>query len=739
MFSKRIVLMLLILVFASLLSACGQKETPASATSVAVSETSLAATPLEPTATASPTDTLPPPTNTPTITPSPTITPTPTPVPPTATWTPYPIDALPVLRETPVPLYSNVPITVENTQEIIQVARWGEGNIDRIALSDDNKSLAVIMSPGVRMYDFPSMEERWRIETPPAISSLAFSPDGKLLALGFREYYLGPDNIVDGKIELRDTQNGELLNTLSLVDKQSQNPAFRVESVTSLAFSPDGKTLASGSGDDGYIKLWRLSDGKLLNTIKAFDDFQENETSLIIAQVNTLVYAPDGKTLAASSGLGFFTGKGTIKVWDTTSWNVLQTIDYGKAFLSALTFGPSGEVLAGGLAGKGIDIWRVKDGDLLHSLVHSGHISDLAFTPDGSKLASSSFDGTVNIWNAENGDLIRTLDSGNGVVTGVAITADGRQIVSADNAIRIWDVDTGDQTSATDFWGSMVLDLEYSPDGTTLASLGWDGKLRLWNASDGTMSVIEEPAGKDGAFGFAYSPDGTTIAIVFRSPTRTFIIDLWKVDEEASGKTLAEFDSSPNIAFGPDGSLLVAATWDGNVKLIKVQGETTSVKSFSASESGIRALTLNPKGDILATGAEDGKIILWSLDGQQLASMTGHKRSVTCLAFSPDGSLLASGSWDGLVKLWDVASGNMVHTLDDGGRSIESVAFSPDGSILASTGAEDSVALWRVSDGELLRNLQGHHDSVSAISFNPSGTTLASGSHDGTIGIWRVR
>ncbi|MEA5530026.1 hypothetical protein VB638_10580, partial [Dolichospermum sp. UHCC 0684] len=278
--------------------------------------------------------------------------------------------------------------------------------------------------------------------------SVAYSPDGQTLAGGSMN-----GTIKDGTIKLWDVKTGNLLQTLS-------GHSYWVHSV---AYSPDGQTLASGSMDN-TIKLWNVKTGNLLQTLKGHSD-----------SVLSVAYSPDGQTLASGSD------DKTIKLWNVKTGNLLQTFKghfkgHSDLVLS-VAYSPDGQTLASGSDDKTIKLWNVKTGNLLqtfkgHFKGHSDLVLSVAYSPDGQTLASGSSDKTIKLWNVKTGKVLQTLEGHSNWVKSVAYSPDGQTLASGsmDNTIKLWNVKTGNLLQTLKGHSDSVLSVAYSPDGQTLAS-----------------------------------------------------------------------------------------------------------------------------------------------------------------------------------------------------------------------------------------------------------------------------
>ena len=274
-------------------------------------------------------------------------------------------------------------------------------------------------------------------------------------------------------------------------------------SVLSVAFSPDGKMLASGSA---RIKLWDVATQRELRTL---------------AGRGVVAFSPDGRILASGSG------DKAIQLWDVATGGPLRTLRGHDSPVYSVAFSPDGRTLASGSHDKTIRLWNVATGRELRTQDgHAGQVFSVAFSPDGETLASGGEDGTVRLWGVATGRALRTLTGHTSLVYSVTFGPDGRTLASGsfDKTINLWDVGTGRELRTLAGHARLVWSAAFSPDGKILASGSEDDTIKLWRVATGRQ-LCTLAGHRDGVSSVAFSPDGKTLA----SGGADQIIKLWDV------------------------------------------------------------------------------------------------------------------------------------------------------------------------------------------------------------------
>lgn len=529
------------------------------------------------------------------------------------------------------------------------------------------------------------------------VRSVAFSPDGKTLASG------GLDNAA----KLWDVSTGAELRTLN----------GHSDWVNSVTFSPDSRILASGS-QDSTIKLWDVTTGRKLRTLVGR------------VAVRSVAFNGDGKTLASGDE------NNTITLWDVITGEKLRTLISTGA--SSVAFSPGGALLAGG-GGDQIDLWELATGRKLRSFTgHSSLVNSVVFTSDGKVLVSGSRDETVKLWDVGSGRELRTFSGTPGGTRSVAASGDGVSLASGglDGTIRLWERATGAVVHTIKAHSRDVNSVAFSPDGKTVASASDDQTIKLWDVATG-RELRTLARHSHGADLVALGADGKTLAVGGHMENA---IKLWDVATGQELRTLNGHSSwVTSIAFSSDGKVLASAGQDRTIKL----WDTAAGRDVRTIPTGgstlVGAVSFSTDGTMLAGGTQDNTIKLWQLGtGRELRTLTGHLSWISSVAFSADGKLLASGSDDKTVRLWEVGTGSELFAFKGHSGSVWSVVFTSDGKSLISSDRFGTVRLWEAGTGRELRQFTGHSAGVSAVTLSADGKTLATGCDDSTIKLWEV-
>ncbi|OUL31549.1 hypothetical protein BV372_20125 [Nostoc sp. T09] len=558
------------------------------------------------------------------------------------------------------------------------------------------------------------------------IWAVTFSPDGKTLASCSH----------DSLIRLWDVQSIDFEQSnpanLAEVDDSSHLPVTCLKTLRghsrrawTIAFSPDGQMLASGS-DDQTIRLWNAHDGTCLAVLQGHT-----------GGVTSVRFSPNGQILASSSE------DSSIRLWSVDRGTILKTLQGHTRWVRAVAFNPDGQTLASGSDDRTVRLWEVKTGTCRQTLPgHTGWVTSLSFSPNGQTLASSSEDASVRLWSVQDGTCFKLLQGHSSCVWDVAFNPNGQTLASgsADLSARLWDVQDG--TCLKTFQGqtSGITSVSFSPDGSMLASGSYDALVRLWDVQQETCSK-DLPGHTNWIWAVEFCPNGQMVA----SGSNDQTVRLWDVREGACLRTLQGHTGWVlSVAFSPDGQMVASGSNDQTVRLWNVR-DGTYLRTLQGHTSWVWAVAFSPDGYTLASGSNDRTVRLWNVrDGSCIRTLQGHTGWVLFAAFSPDGQTLATSSLDCSVRFWNVQDGTCLATLHDHTNGVRSLAFSPNGRILASGGDDQTIRIWDARDGTCQKVLQGHTSRVCSVQFSPVDVSLpsdadpilVSGSQDETIKLW---
>ena len=634
------------------------------------------------------------------------------------------------------------------------IARIGKGGINVMRFSPDGTHLAVGTDVGVWLYDVQTGKETYI----PRIKTSQSKP-------------------------FRDVLNGE------------EPVAFRegAGQVNALAFSQDGKTLASGGARNVIFQLWNVD----TNTKQAITD-------LALNGVEAIAFLQDSTTLISLN-------RGEIVHWDVqtgtkgTKWHDIRKYE-------SVVFSQDGNSFATGTREGRIYLWDATTGRKQKSLTGHAIVSiikkddtdvevwALAFSPDGNIIASGSQDKTVQLWDIEKQRKLATLEAHEGWVTALAFSADGKTLASGDTnkVIKLWDVDTHKERATLLGHNNTISTLTFAPVGNRnivaqysgcLASSSYDGTIRFWDPDSGKELVTFADGHTESVKAVAFSEDNLNLTVAAHNST----VGVWSLQTR---NKLNTFDDHPNdtatVTLSPDATRFVfqgskgfrywttyrdkGSYTGGSIQLWDISNEKEILGPWQ-DVGHTNAFTISPDNNILvASFGRDGilgwhvntdvelfrfiseapfsSMLVFSPNGKLLSRTGTHMRPQiwditvqreltppnlgkhSTLAFSPDSKTIALGDTKGIV-LWNVTPTGIQERgkIKDKSRSFSSILiFSPDGKILLDT-RNSEIIVWE-TNGINLGTLSGHTETVTTLVFSHDGKTLASGSDDGTVLLW---
>jgi WD40 repeat protein/serine/threonine protein kinase len=631
-----------------------------------------------------------------------------------------------------------------------------------VVLPDGERAISGSDDKTLRLWDLTKGNPSLSVATfhTGRISCLALAPDGKTLASGGQDNQLIISELDGDKLVLKHRLEGH------------------TGEIRGLAFWPDTKNglyLFSASRD-GTVRMWRADEGK---------HFRTNEIG--IGVVYSVAISPDGTLLAV--GGGDWT-KGSIKVYDLATSDVLAEIREFKGFVHALAFAEDSRTLAAGSADKSVTLWRLDEAttatpggdptaitEVLKIDGHTEHVSSLAVTRDGKTIVSGSADSLVLARDIQP-RLNRRVFSGHRRDRQVAVDAskDGSLLVSGDfdGKLRINRSGAGDVKEIDAHEGG-VMSVELSPDESQILTTGCDNTARLFSAQTGELlKTFQGHTGWvcEGAFG------ETDWQIATTSFDRT--IRLWNA---TTGLEVAQLDTAGQIAdalcIAPDRQTVAAGMRDGSVRVFGAGGGQKP-RVFAGHADRVRDVVFTPDGKHLISGSYDRTMRVWNVEsGAEVAKAQHEKHIFNALAVSPDGQHVfsAGGIWkpneetndwtpenDYAIRMWRlprsvwpqdasaqlgkpaVPPGPPAAITDERTLKIKSgdalsAAWTPDGryAVASSSPNDHAVYIWEAATGSLVHRLAGHRGAVMSVSVSTDGTRVLSAALDNTVRLWDVK
>jgi len=642
------------------------------------------------------------PTAFPSRTPSPTLLPSPSP-----TSTPYPV----ARAGTPAPRIAK-PISVDALKQMVHLARWGEGRATKLTWSPDGSRIALGSSAGVLFFEPNEGHLISSMATDGMVSSVAFSPDGSQMALG-----LG-----NGQIQMWDTQEGNLLRTISTA----------TDMVKEVVFSPDGKSLLS-IGSEGTAQVWDVATGKEAQMMKYH------------ASLTNGRFLSGGEVVIAG------TFDGGLVAWRVEDGSLISDLSQGRAPVIVDTT-PDGSLIALN-SGSKARLLRASDFSLVAEFdlqVGNIPVTLAVLDPQGQYLAAAGSD-TLMIYSLKEGKLVGSSAFRDITVEDVRFSPRGDRfaMLLADSRISIIGVPAMSIRGEAYGPAGSITTIAFSPDGRFLGAGCFTGRAQLWQIDTGLLLRLPKAHQGEAVWDIAFSPDSARFLTGSANP----VIQAWAT---ATGEGLEAFEFQGKTAYGlaisPDGRFLALAQPTGDVEVLLASDWKRMVYNYRHQFAPAFTVAFSPTDpQILASGGNDGVVRLADVERRQMIHSFQHHAPVYRVAFSPNGQLLATGLGDGSIYIWRIADETPLEAFIAHTYTVTGLSFGPDNRYLVSASpGETQVRFWEAPPSgatssllyvaQIKRPLRvlDHPSPAYDVAFNPNGTLLAVGLEDGTLWIWGI-
>lgn len=606
----------------------------------------------------------------------------------------------------------------------------------------------------IRLYDLDKgVLARTFVGQKEPVSAITFRPDGKMVAAGSKA----------GKLMVWDTRSVDGLDETERENLGSEERApinAHDGAVRSIAFSPDGRELASG-GDDGIIRHWKLPFSYPESIWTA------NNSVVVIEAV-----FQSNKLVAGKSD-------GAVELWDLRNAQVQSLIPDGNRAISALAVSPDGKHAAAGDDGGKVRLLDLETHKIvMDQSAHEGEVTSIRFHPQRPQFLTTGADGMTRVFDVQSsgsssnqtvvytfqakGKLLAVSPSGHFAavagsnvveiadlkaksllhslpvdakeITSLAWSADDKILAVADanGSIHSWNIPGGQKLFESRMHDGAIRALAGNPQDMLFASGGADGQIRLWNQPGLPETILETE--KTDALIISPAPRGQSVAIGAADGS-VRIVDSDKRETIATfaavGKPIAA------IEWSPDEEWLAAGGRDGIVRVWKVDDGENSLATVDAG-SPVVQMAFHGNGPALIAGLQNGHFKKWNLPFQKSQALSGHTDTITSIVGNQSGSQVVTGGNDRVCRLYNVDRGELVRVFEGAQDGITSVAQIADESWIAAGDRSGQLTMWTTANGELIGSVRTSDGAIAKVACNSKNRLLATASNDGLIRIWQA-